>query len=182
MKSYKSVLDFGCGCGRSMRHWDKVDGQRLHGTDNNPVLVNWCRKNLSSIAEFQVNQLLPPLDYSDGMFDFVYVIFVFAHLSEYSQDVWRDEVARVLMPGGYLLMTTHGESRLLQMTPDERVKFSAGNLVIRNSSHSGTNTCVAFHPEMYIKNQMSSMFSTVDFIPWGSRDCDQDILLLKKRE
>jgi SAM-dependent methyltransferase len=160
MNVFDAVLDFGCGCGRIMRNWGKLVGPRLYGTDNNPTLVDWCQKNLGSVATFGINQLHPPLDYKGGTFDFVYLISVFTHLKAHHQELWRDELARILTPGGYLLLTTHGESRILQMALDERERFLAGDLVVQNGSNSGTNTCAAR----------------------GSRDCDQDIYLLQRRE
>ena len=182
MKVFTAVLDFGCGCGRVMRNWGKLEGPRLYGTDYNPILVDWCQKNLSGIATFGTNQLHPPLDYEDGSFDFVYSISVFTHLNAHLQELWRDELARIIKPGGYLLLTTHGESRILQMTPDERERFLAGDLVVKKGSNSGANTCAAYHPEEYVRKQMSPLFSVIDFIPRGSRDCDQDIYLLQRRE
>ena len=43
---FTSVLDFGCGCGRVMRHWNTLHGPNLYGSDYNPVLIKWCRENL----------------------------------------------------------------------------------------------------------------------------------------
>ncbi len=180
--AFDAVLDFGCGCGRIMRHWGKLEGPRLFGTDNNPILVNWCHKYLGSLAAFAINQLDPPLEYEDKSFDFIYSISVFTHLNARLQESWRNELARITRPGGYWLLTTHGESRLLQMTPVERERFLAGDLIVQEGSMSGTNTCAAYHPEEYVRKLASTLFSVIDFIPRGSRDCDQDIYLLQRRE
>src|SRR5215212_1533805 len=63
-----AALDFGCGSGRILRHWHGVNGTRLHGSDYNPLLVDWCRGNLD-FAGYQVNGLLPPLDLPDEELD-----------------------------------------------------------------------------------------------------------------
>src|SRR5438445_1248741 len=55
-----SVLDFGCGCGRVIRHWPS--GPTLYGCDYNPALVEWCQTNLP-FAQFALNNLTPPLPY-----------------------------------------------------------------------------------------------------------------------
>jgi cyclopropane fatty-acyl-phospholipid synthase-like methyltransferase len=34
-----AILDFGCGCGRVIRHRREATGASLHGTDYNPHLV-----------------------------------------------------------------------------------------------------------------------------------------------
>ena len=43
VESFGSVLDFGCGVGRVIRHWSDVRGPVFHGADYNPDLVAWCR-------------------------------------------------------------------------------------------------------------------------------------------
>ena len=67
-----SVLDFGCGCGRVLRHWRGLP-RRISGTDYNPALVGWCARHLA-FAEFQLNGLAPPLDYPDEAFELVYAL------------------------------------------------------------------------------------------------------------
>ena len=91
------VLDFGCGCGRILRHWERSDDLRLHGTDYNPHLVAWCRRNYG-FADFRVNDLEGPLPYPDGSFDLVYAWSVFTHLSVEIGDRWIAELARALRP------------------------------------------------------------------------------------
>ena len=103
-----AVLDFGCGCGRVMRWWKDLEGPRLHGTDYNPYLVDWCRRNLP-FADFSVNDLEPGLDFPDGEFDLVYSYSVFTHLPREMQRPWLDELVRVTRPGGHLVLTFHGE-------------------------------------------------------------------------
>src|SRR5215218_8993937 len=40
------LLDFGCGCGRVLRHWSGLTGTEIHGSDFNAALVRWCQSNL----------------------------------------------------------------------------------------------------------------------------------------
>src|SRR4051794_15780343 len=46
LEEVDSVLDFGCGSGRVMRHWVRVSGPRFFGSDYNPDLVAWCEEHL----------------------------------------------------------------------------------------------------------------------------------------
>ena len=179
-ESFGSILDFGCGCGRMIRHWRGLQGPQLYGTDYNPELVAWCRKKLGSLAEFGVNQLRPPLDYGDETFGFVYAISVFTHLTEEVQNAWMNELARVLKPGGYLLITLHGETRLHQLDPQEKERFRAGQLVVKRDVAVGTNACGTYHPEQYVRDHLAKGFRLVDYVPRGSRDTDQDMLLLQR--
>jgi SAM-dependent methyltransferase len=108
IKAMKSVLEFGCGSGRVIRHFRYIDGLRLAGTDANSKPVEWDSRNLPGI-EFSHNALEPPLAYPDGSLDFVYALSVFTHIPLEWQRPWLEELRRVLPPGGYLLCTVHGE-------------------------------------------------------------------------
>ena len=83
----------------------------LHGADQNPNLVEWCRQHLP-FAKFQSNTLEPRLDYADQQFEFAYALSVFAHMPEDLQQPWMSELWRVLRPGGHLLITTQGDEYL----------------------------------------------------------------------
>jgi SAM-dependent methyltransferase len=160
------ILDFGCGCGRVLRHFAD-SGVEVHGTDLNPKLVAWCRRRLR-FATFASNGLCPPLAYDDGRFGLVYALSVFTHLPETLQDAWMQELRRVLRPGGHLLLTTHGEHYLEELTEDERRRFQAGALVLRRDDRPGSNVCGAYHPESYVRERLARGFSVVEFVPKGA--------------
>jgi SAM-dependent methyltransferase len=109
--SMRSVLEFGCGTGRVLRHFRNISGLRLAGTDANPKPIEWDRKNLPNI-EFYNNELTPPLAFGDECFDLVYALSVFTHIPLELQRNWVDELRRILIPGGYLLCTVSDESCL----------------------------------------------------------------------
>jgi len=67
VRSLPSLLDFGCGCGRIMRHWHDLAETSLHGTDLDTRLIDWCRRELG-FADFAVNQLAPPTRYGDEQY------------------------------------------------------------------------------------------------------------------
>jgi SAM-dependent methyltransferase len=175
-----SLLDFGCGSGRVIRQWRDLRRTRLHGCDYNPRHVEWCRRALP-FAEFRLNRLLPPLTYRSGQFDFVYAISVFTHLTEELQPAWIQELERVLAPGGLLLITTKGRSRLDALDEHERERFERGELVVQSRRYAGKNLCAAYHPESYVRNHLKNGLRVVDLVP-AVRDSDhtQDIFLLQK--
>lgn len=178
LASAGSLLDFGCGCGRVLRHF-MDDGVALCGSDLNPELIGWNRSNLSP-ARFEVNGLAPPLPFSGQEFGMVYALSVFTHLPETLQRPWLQELSRVLRPGGHLVFSTHGARYLDQMTTDERNLFQAGRLVVRYEDRAGTNTCGAYHPEDYVRSQLPSALRVVDFIPEGALgNPHQDLWLVR---
>lgn len=139
LEEFRAILDFGCGCGRIIRNFHDLHGPRLYGTDYNPRLVNWCRENLP-FGSFEVNSLEPPLIYSDGMFDFVYAFSVFTHFSAPLQTAWMGEMNRVIAPGGYLLITTHGQAYAdFYLHPADRRKFGLGEVVVLAKADPGEN-------------------------------------------
>ena len=177
VNSLRSILDFGCGCGRVIRYW-KGKGTRLFGADYNPSLIRWCRKNIHH-AEFETNHPIPPTVYAAGEFDVVYAISVFTHLTERDQISWIGELRRILRLGGYLLITTHGESLIGRLSEVDQGSFQMGRLVVRNKEASGTNLCATYHPQKYVRETLSNGFYVADFVPQGLQRY-QDIYLLRK--
>jgi len=175
-----AILDFGCGVGRIMRHWNTLRGPALYGTDYNPTLIGWCQENLT-FAEFQVNTLSGRLPYPSSTFDFIYVFSVFTHLSEPLQFHWIEELSRVLRPGGYLYFTTHGEYYFSKLALELQEQLRNGQMVILRAEQAGTNHCAVFHPERYVREKLVKNLVMVDFIPSGAKgDSQHDVYLVKK--
>ncbi len=155
-------------------------GVAIHGTDYNSELIAWCQGNLS-FAQFQTNSLAQPLAYDGDTFGLVYALSVFTHLPEAIQMAWMDELKRIIKPGNYLLLTTHGNYYLDLLTEDEKARFNAGQLVLRYEQVAGTNMCSAFHPTDYVRERLAAGFEIVDFIPCGAAgNPHQDLYLFKK--
>jgi SAM-dependent methyltransferase len=175
----ESILDFGCGCGRVTRYWDGFEGS-VSGSDVSTRAVDWCRTNLR-FARFEANRLAPPLAFADESFDLVYALSVFTHLTDDLQLAWRDELRRVLRPGGRLLLTTHGRSYLPRLDDEERARFERGELVVRWNDLPGTNLCSAYHPEAYLRETFAQGFGFVELEPEGALgNPTQDLVLLAR--
>jgi hypothetical protein len=100
---HPSVLDWGVGCARVLRHfWEsrglwcdddlRVERQQLMGVDVDPVNVDWCTQNLAKHARFIQANFEPPLPLPDASIDFTYGISVMTHLTEYNQMRWLAEL------------------------------------------------------------------------------------------
>jgi SAM-dependent methyltransferase len=180
VESRRAILDFGCGCGRVIRRWHRLDAE-LAGTDLNAAAVRWCAANLP-FARFAPNRLTPPLPFSDGSFDLAYALSVFTHLPEHIGLAWLDELARVLEPGGLLALSTHGERYLERLDEGERAAFAAGRAVVRRGGIAGSNFCTVFHPPSYVRERLSTRFDVLDFEPEGATgNPHQDLWLLQRR-
>jgi SAM-dependent methyltransferase len=174
-----SLLDFGCGCGRVLRHL-MDDGVAVSGSDLNVKLIRWCGANLAP-ARFSVNGLSPPLPHPDAAFGLVYALSVFTHLPEGLQKPWLKELARVLRPRGHLVLSTHGERYREVLDKSERARFDSGALVLRADDRPGSNACGAFHPPSYLRSLAEPEFVVVDHRPEGALgNPHQDLWLLRR--
>ena len=173
-----SILEFGCGCGRVLSCLDRSHG--VAGCDVNPDLIEWLRLNLPEI-DARVNGLEPPLPWAGGSFDLVFALSVFTHLPERIALLWMAELNRVLKPGGFLVLSTHGEHYLRALTSEERAKFSAGRAVARFARSAGSNLCNTYMPESYVRTVLGARMRCAAFRARGALgNPEQDLYLFQK--
>jgi trans-aconitate methyltransferase len=107
---FKSVLDFGCGCGRVLGYLkEKLPRAIWHGVDIDSALVSWMRANYPKVLVDQ-NPFHPPSHFRNSQFDLIYGISVFTHLDEAFQDEWLAELHRITLPEALVLLSIHGET------------------------------------------------------------------------
>jgi SAM-dependent methyltransferase len=177
---FDAILDFGCGVGRVLRHLPMLTGARLFGCDYNRKLIAWCRRNLS-FAEFGINQPEARLHYDDRSFDFVYALSIFTHFTEAQHVFWSNELRRVLRPGGYLLLTTHGNYFEQHIPEHLKTRFQNGELVVVRPDRAGQNICAAYQPEKYVRDTLARGWEVIDFVEQGAMgNYPQDVYLLRK--
>ena len=175
------MLDFGCGCGRILRHWQHLSGIEIHAAEPDDRLTEWCARNLP-FALVSRSSALPPLPYEADALDLVYAVSVFTHLTEQAQLPWMNELARVIRPGGFLLLTVHGDRYLDRLAGSERREYQEGRLVVRHASAAGTNLCSAFHPAGYVRERLAADFDLLEHTTGGfERGApQQDLVVLRK--
>lgn len=143
-----SVLDFGCGSGRILAAW-RLDGtaRSLTGCDANRTLIEWARDHLPGEIRFDLRENSPPLPYPDGSFDLICAVSVFTHLRRRSQELWARELARVVKPGGALLLTVHGRPYVRLFHRGRLAEFDAKGRLELEAAADGANESASFHAE-----------------------------------
>jgi len=120
LTEYRSLLDFGCGCGRLPRIF-KNHPHAVFGCDVDARHVGWVGKNLKYM-NVKHSSVRPPLPYPRNSFDAILSISVFTHLNETSQDQFLAELHRVSQPGARLFLTVHGERALKRSLTEKKVR------------------------------------------------------------
>jgi len=116
--TYRSVFDFGCGCGRVARQLmlQREQPDRYLGVDLHRGMIRWCERHLTPYAtqfafmhhdvfddSFNPGPGKPrvaPLPAGDGEFTLFNAVSVFTHLTEDQVPHYLSEAARVLSRDG----------------------------------------------------------------------------------
>jgi ubiquinone/menaquinone biosynthesis C-methylase UbiE len=103
-----AVLDWGCGCGRILRHALESGITNIRGVDIDDLNIRWLCEKFPQGSYVRTN-FDPPLPYPGETFDVVFGHSVFTHLARDDQDLWLAEISRVLKGGGYAFVTVATE-------------------------------------------------------------------------
>ena len=101
----RRVLDFGCGAGRTLRHFlPEAERAEIWGCDIDAPAIDWLRTNLvPPLRVLQVSER-PELPWPDGHFDLIWGLSVFTHTYR-EWAAWLLELRRVLTDDGYLILS-----------------------------------------------------------------------------
>jgi SAM-dependent methyltransferase len=180
LKDCRDVLDFGSGCCRVMRHFNvDLAGSSISAVDVDRGATEWIGENLPdvSVSHLSLGEGLP---FGSDRFDLVLAIAVFPNLSADHQLQYVEEIRRVLVPGGILLLTLKGAGRRHELTADDRLRFDAGEVVEIEPECSGSHYCLVYNPESYVRREMVTGFRVLRFRENGSTDTSQDLWILEK--
>jgi len=188
LSDFTQVLDFGCGCGRTLRHFNgRFPTCQFHGTDIDQESITWCQRHLPKVALWNANGASPPTAYDDDTFDLAYAISVFTHLDELSQLAWLTELKRILKPGGLLIATVHGSAvDHNYFQPEQRAEVAQkgflytvgarGPLKLDGLPDWYQNT---FHTEDYVHREWSKYFTIIRYVERGMQSY-QDAIIMRK--
>jgi SAM-dependent methyltransferase len=104
----KRVLDFGCGAGRTLRHFlSEAERGEFWGADIDAASIEWLQENLSPPLHAWRCSSVPPSGLEHGSFDLAWAISVFTHLADNSS-AWLLELHSLLKPDALLIATYMG--------------------------------------------------------------------------
>ena len=104
------VLDAGCGPGLYARELVAAGARSVVGIDASPQMVRLATQEVRGPVEFRVHDLTQPFDWlEDGSFDAALMALVIHHVDD--RVAALREIARVLRPGGHLVVSTHHPTR-----------------------------------------------------------------------
>jgi SAM-dependent methyltransferase len=185
LRSFEKILDFGCGCGRIIRGFRYyLPSNHLYGTDIDSEAIAWLKENGKGMGEFSTNPHMPPTAYEDNLFDLIYSVSIFTHLPEDMQFAWLGELRRITKPGGYLILTTHGEKHYSRLPAQSLKIMKAKGFYYNPEDDVATDGLpsfyrVAYHSPEYIRREWLKYFDIVNVLEMGLED-HQDIILLRK--
>jgi SAM-dependent methyltransferase len=105
----RRTLDFGCGAGRTLRHFlAEANEGEFWGSDIDGPSVEWMRDVLCPPLHVWKSSQGPPLGLEPGSFDLIWAISVFTHLPPMTSLQWLLELHRLLKPDGFLIATYYG--------------------------------------------------------------------------
>lgn len=107
-----SILDFGCGGGRMLRHLpERLPNCEYWGCDSEARAIAWAQVYLRSSFRLFTNIREPHLPFADSLFDFIYAGSVFSHLNDMAE-MWMLELRRIAKPNSVLYLTFQDDSSL----------------------------------------------------------------------
>jgi SAM-dependent methyltransferase len=163
----KRILDFGCGAGRTLRHFSAEAAQgEFWGCDIDQASIRWMEEQMCPPFHVFINGAEPPLDQPDSSFDLIWAISVFTHLPS-SWSRWLIELHRVLKVGGLLLITFMGEGMSEEIAGEPWDESGFGMNVIRCGQSWELGGPMVLHSPWWIEEHWGRAFEILAITPDG---------------
>jgi SAM-dependent methyltransferase len=161
------VLDFGCGAGRTLRHFvSEAERAEIWGCDIDGESVAWLEENLSPPLRVFRNDADPPLPRPDGYFDLIWAVSVFTHLVENWSD-WLLELRRVLRPDGLLVATFMGAGMSELIAGEPWNEEATGMNALRYGQSWELGGPMVLHSPWWIREHWGRGFEVRELLPSG---------------
>ncbi|MBN1170382.1 class I SAM-dependent methyltransferase [Candidatus Micrarchaeota archaeon] len=126
------IIDLGCGNGRNSVLFAKNNFE-VHAVDKKdsilaPIASNGIQTHCHDVTDF--------LLFEDSFFDLAMDVNCYDEQEDQRKENYRNEIKRVLRPGGYFLLSTKLPKQQMEKEfPDfEILKYEEGNFIMKRSS------------------------------------------------
>lgn len=86
-QDFETILDFGCGCGRTLIPLSQfVPSERIYGTDIDGEAIDWLKTHHGSFKDLDVNGIEPPTKYADEAARVRYETLIVAAIRDIAED------------------------------------------------------------------------------------------------
>jgi SAM-dependent methyltransferase len=175
----KRVLDFGCGAGRTLRHFlPEAERGEFWGADIDGSSIEWLGSNLSPPLHTVRNEEDPPLGLEHGTFDLAWAVSVFTHLTDNSLP-WLVELHRLLSPGGLLIATYMGRWNGEVVTHEPWDEDRVGMNVLRPTQGWDDGGPMVLMSDWWVREHWGRAFETLEVAPQVH---GQTWVLMRKRD
>ncbi len=181
----KRILDFGCGAGRTLRHFAPLAAEaEVWGCDIDEASVTWLRDHLCPPFQVFTNGPEPPLDQPSASFDLIWAVSVFTHLTDNWAD-WLVELHRLLRADGLLFLTFMGSGMSQLVTGQACDDSQVGMNVLKYEQTWELGGPMVLHSPWWIEEHWGRAFEIVSLIPdgfAGGASAGQGSVMLRKRD
>jgi SAM-dependent methyltransferase len=159
----RRVLDFGCGAGRTLRHFMRETAvAEFWGCDIDDASIAWLQGNLSPPLRVFCNPDAPPLPHPDGYFDLIWAISVFTHVTDRWSE-WLVELHRVMAPSGLLITTFLAPGWYENLTGEPWQEDDLGMTVMRHGAPWEQGGPMVFHSPWWVHAHWGRAFEILDY-------------------
>ncbi|HRV59941.1 MAG: class I SAM-dependent methyltransferase [Solirubrobacterales bacterium] len=176
----KRLLDFGCGAGRTLRHFLDVSGKaEVWGCDIDAPSIEWMQENLCPPLNAVTCREEPPLEFESGSFDLIWAVSVFTHLAETSAE-WMLEMHRLLKPEGILIASFMGRLTHEPLTGQPWDESGTGIKVIGLDNPWDLGGPSVFMSDWWVREHWGRAFE-VEIIDAGVETLNQSWAVMRRK-
>lgn len=161
----KRVLDFGCGAGRTLRHFlSEAQRGEFWGVDIDAPSIRWLEEALCPPLHIRRSAVSPPLGLEYGTFDLAWALSVFTHLTDTSIP-WLLELHRLLKPGGLLIATYMGRWNSEAFTGEPWDEDTVGMNVLRHNQGWDSGGPIVLMSDWWVRAHWGRAFEILEVAP-----------------
>jgi SAM-dependent methyltransferase len=175
----KQALDFGCGAGRTLRHFlSEAEDGSFWGVDIDARSIEWLQDALCPPLNVIQGPSAPPLALDSTSFDVVWALSVFTHLTDTSL-AWLAELHRLLRPGGLLIATYMGRFNSEAYLSEQWSEDLVGMNVLRPDQGWDEGGPMVMMSDWWVRAHWGRAFEFINIAPEVH---GQTWVLLRKRD